>query len=145
MKHSSEFVTFSADLLAKLQLGEQTYGTAGFDRPNERLIEEVQEELIDVCGWSFILWCKLQALKPQVAVLALPAVEQNGHVRLTARQTELVRLVAGGLTNKQIAERLKVAERTAKTHITDVLNRLRIKEGNFRVQLTRWAYTHGVI
>ena len=54
---------------------------------------------------------------------------------LTGRQLEIARLVADDLTNRQIAARLFLSERTVETHITNMLNRLGL---NSRVQLSRW-------
>lgn len=54
---------------------------------------------------------------------------------LTPRQLEIARLIADDLTNRQIADRLFLSERTVETHITNVLNRLGL---NSRIQLSRW-------
>ena len=54
---------------------------------------------------------------------------------LTDRQLEIARLIAEDLTNRQIADRLFLSERTVETHITNILNKLGL---NSRVQLSRW-------
>ena len=54
---------------------------------------------------------------------------------LTPRQLEIAWLIAGDLTNRQIADRLFLSERTVETHITNILNKLGL---NSRVQLSRW-------
>ena len=43
---------------------------------------------------------------------------------LTAREREVAALVAHGLTNRQIAARLVITERTAETHVQNILNKL---------------------
>jgi len=44
--------------------------------------------------------------------------------RLTARECEVLRLVAAGKSNKEIANKLRITERTAKFHVTGILNKL---------------------
>jgi DNA-binding NarL/FixJ family response regulator len=44
--------------------------------------------------------------------------------RLSEREREVLRLVAGGHSNKQIAAKLRISERTAKFHVTAILNKL---------------------
>jgi predicted ATPase/DNA-binding CsgD family transcriptional regulator len=69
------------------------------------------------------------AHKPAPPVRSAPGTE------LTRRQLEIARLIAEDLTNKQIAARLFLSERTVETHITNILNRLGL---NSRIQLSRW-------
>jgi predicted ATPase/DNA-binding CsgD family transcriptional regulator len=69
-----------------------------------------------------------QAPKPASAVKA-------SDTELTSRQLEIARLIAVDLTNRQIADRLFLSERTVETHITNMLNKLGL---NSRVQLSRW-------
>jgi DNA-binding NarL/FixJ family response regulator len=56
------------------------------------------------------------------------AEESNGNRRprvlLSPREEEVLRLVAEGLTNKEIARQLMVSENTVKTHVTSLFNRL---------------------
>jgi DNA-binding NarL/FixJ family response regulator len=50
-------------------------------------------------------------------------------------------LVAGGLTNKQIAPELVVSDRTADVHVSNILGKLELSS---RAQLAVWAVTHGL-
>jgi len=64
-----------------------------------------------------------------------PAAKPDRPTELTRRQLEIARLVADDLTNKQIAARLFLSERTVETHITHILNKLGLSS---RIQLSRW-------
>jgi hypothetical protein len=69
---------FVARLRARLEAGAATYGDASFTRPAAELVDEVQQELEDVCGWSLLLWIRLERLKARVAELG--AGETHGSV-----------------------------------------------------------------
>lgn len=58
---------------------------------------------------------------------------------LSAREEEVLRLVAGGLANKQIARRLEISERTVKAHLTNVFSRIGVTD---RTQAALWAADH---
>jgi DNA-binding NarL/FixJ family response regulator len=60
---------------------------------------------------------------------------------LTAREQEIVRLVAGGLSNAEIAGELYISDTTVKTHITHVLQKLNLRN---RVQVVVLAYQTGL-
>ncbi len=59
--------------------------------------------------------------------------------RLSARETEVLELVATGLANKQIARRLGITERTVKAHLTAVYQQLGVSD---RTQAALWAREH---
>ncbi|MDG4823028.1 response regulator transcription factor [Asanoa sp. WMMD1127] len=60
---------------------------------------------------------------------------------LTERETEVLRLVAKGLSYKQIAERLGVSHRTVQNHVQNTLGKLQLHN---RVELTRYAIEQGL-
>ncbi|MEO3855580.1 response regulator transcription factor [Acrocarpospora sp. B8E8] len=66
---------------------------------------------------------------------------RGGPAALTKREREITALVAAGLANREIAERLVVSERTVETHVSHVLGKLGLAN---RTQLTAWALRAGI-
>ncbi len=56
--------------------------------------------------------------------------------RLTARELEVIALIATGLTNQQIADHLMIGRRTAETHVDHIRNKLGLQS---RLQIALWA------
>jgi DNA-binding NarL/FixJ family response regulator len=67
-----------------------------------------------------------------------PAVREAG---LTERELEILRALAEGCSNKQIAQRLWLAEQTVKFHLTNIYRKLDVGS---RTEAVRWAYRHGL-
>jgi predicted ATPase/DNA-binding CsgD family transcriptional regulator len=76
------------------------------------------------------------AVEDKPAPKLAPPIRSAPDTELTHRQLEIARLIADELTNRQIADRLFLSERTVETHITNILNKLGL---NSRVQLSRWV------
>jgi DNA-binding NarL/FixJ family response regulator len=70
-----------------------------------------------------------------------PPADEPDAPRLTARETEVLRLVAKGLTYKQIAERLVLSHRTVQNHVQNTLRKLQLHN---RVELVRYAIERGL-
>ncbi|GAA3751263.1 response regulator transcription factor [Streptomyces tremellae] len=67
--------------------------------------------------------------------------EEQGAPQLTDRETEVLRLVAKGLSYKQIAERLVISHRTVQNHVQNTLGKLQLHN---RVELVRYAIERGL-
>ncbi|MFS0777048.1 response regulator transcription factor [Neobacillus sp. 3P2-tot-E-2] len=67
--------------------------------------------------------------------------DEPSPVSLTPRECEILARVASGETNKQIAQRLVIAENTVKNHIKNLLEKLQLDN---RVQLAAYAVRHGL-
>ena len=60
---------------------------------------------------------------------------------LTDREREVLQLIAQGLNNREIAERLVISEKTVKTHVSSILSKLGLED---RTQAAIWALKHGI-
>ena len=79
---------------------------------------------------------------PPVAAKMASWVRGERPGRLTEREVEVLRLIVEGLSNKEIAYRLQVAERTVQFHVSNVLQKLGAAS---RVEAAVWAKDHGVV
>jgi DNA-binding NarL/FixJ family response regulator len=70
-----------------------------------------------------------------------PAAADGATPKLTERETEVLRLVAKGLSYRQIAERLVLSHRTVQNHVQNTLGKLQLHN---RVELTRYAIEQGL-
>ncbi len=64
------------------------------------------------------------------------------HAVLTERELEVLKLLAGGATNKRIAQQLEVAEATVKSHVSNLLAKLELKS---RTQAALYAMREGLV
>jgi DNA-binding CsgD family transcriptional regulator len=94
-------------------------------------------ELVELEGRSHLpAMGDAEAVVEQVRrFLGLPRLRRSVPTSLTPRQTEVAALVADGLTNRELAERLGITERSAESH----LERIRLRLGfRSRSQVAAW-------
>ncbi len=77
------------------------------------------------------LWSEFQRLSTQGA-----APQPDADHALTDREWEVLRLVAAGHTNREVAERLSISENTVKFHMRGILDKLHLRN---RTEVTAWA------
>lgn len=65
-----------------------------------------------------------------------PTIHVDASVELTPTETKVVQLVSQGLSNREIAERLNVSQRTIESHVSNMLNKTNLHN---RTELARWA------
>jgi len=125
-------------------------GASGFllkDVTAERLFEAVR---VVAAGEALLaptvtrrLISEFARLRPQAAAGGpVAAVRPSALAALTPRETEVLRLVAEGLSNTEIAARLVVTEETVKTHVSRILAKLRLRD---RTQAVVVAYESGLV
>ena len=73
----------------------------------------------------------------QVAVQRGAAVEALDAVRMTQREREVIALIAEGMSNKEIAQRLAIATETVKSHVRNVMEKLALHS---RLQIAAYAH-----
>jgi DNA-binding NarL/FixJ family response regulator len=126
-------------------------GASGFllkDATAERLFEAVRVvaagEALLAPGVTRRLISEFARLRPGPAVgpAACAAGVPAALSALTPRETEVLRLVAEGLSNTEVAARLVVTEETVKTHVSRLLAKLGLRD---RTQAVVAAYESGLV
>ena len=87
-------------------------------------------------------------LHPRVASRVLQNIrgenseEQPLFTELTERELDVLKLIANGLTNSQIAEKLVISENTVKGHVSNILSKLHLAD---RTQVAVYAWQQGIV
>ena len=117
-------------------------GASGFllkNAPPERLLEAIR---VVASGDSLLAPSVTRRIVEEFARRPAVAASSRELERLTEREVEVLGLLARGHTNAEIAEVLFVGEATVKTHVSNVLTKLDLRD---RVQAVVFAYEHGVV
>lgn len=102
--------------------------------------EETARIELDAARWSF---SQLGAAPDVARVEALSRTHPTAPTAgLTAREVEVLRLVAAGKTNRAIAEDLFISEKTVARHISNIFTKLDLSS---RAAATAYAYEHGIV
>ena len=136
-------------ILTTFDLDEYVYdalcaGASGFllkDVTAERLFDAVR---VVAAGEALLAPTVTRRLMSEFARLRPNAGARSaaGLAALTPRETQVLRLVAEGLSNPEIAARLVVTEETVKTHVSRVLSKLGLRD---RTQAVVTAYESGLV
>jgi len=133
-------------VLTTFDLDEYVYealraGASGFllkDAPEEQLVAGIR---IVADGGSLFAPAVTRRLIERFA-RAAPQEPPPALAELTPRELEVLRLLARGLSNTEIAAELVLSEHTAKTHVAHILGKLELRD---RVQAVVLAYQSGVV
>jgi DNA-binding NarL/FixJ family response regulator len=135
-------------ILTTFDLDEHVYdalaaGASGFllkDVTAERLFDAVR---VVAAGEALLAPAVTRRLIAEFArQRPRPGLPPRGLGALTPRETEVLRLIAEGLSNPEIAARLVVSEETVKTHVSRVLGKLGLRD---RTQAVVTAYESGLV
>jgi DNA-binding NarL/FixJ family response regulator len=134
-------------VLTTFDLDEYVYeavraGASGFLLKDVRPAELVDAIRVVANGNALLAPTALERL---LARFSVAETERNGTAAtdlLTDREAEILRLIASGLSNAEIAASLVVSETTVKTHVSNLLRKLGVRD---RVQAVIAAYDAGVV
>ena len=62
----AQWPAFMSEVRARLEKGRDEYQDRGFNRPPAELLGELHEEALDLAGWGFVLWHRIETLRGRV-------------------------------------------------------------------------------
>jgi non-specific serine/threonine protein kinase len=142
----------AAYLFGAVEALQERLGQAPSDAPADRTLRErgqraLARHLDSAAQATARATGRSAPLSRVVSVALLPAAEDFDHTAgahgqsLTRREYEVAALIAAGLSDGQIAERLVVSRRTAHAHVRNILGKLGFAS---RVEIATWAIGHGL-
>lgn len=135
-------------VLTTFDLDEHVYGALRAGASGFLLKDAAPEQVVDAirvvaAGEALLAPSVTRRLIDELARRPDPALSREDALApLTAREREVLTLVAAGLTNAEIAERLVVSPATSKTHVSRIMAKLGARD---RAQLVVLAYESGLV
>ncbi|MBP9053268.1 MAG: response regulator transcription factor, partial [Ilumatobacteraceae bacterium] len=121
--------------IASLRTVQASAMLAAGDRSGALLV--ARQAVADLKGWPG--WRRDRA---EALVRRLEGSGARADGELTAREREVAALIAEGLTNSLLAERLFISPKTAAVHVSNILMKLGLSS---RAEVAAWAVRHGVV
>ncbi|QDU93961.1 response regulator [Lignipirellula cremea] len=115
-------------------LGAKGYVLKGTDR--DVLIDTIRKAASGENAWT------RDELRRVTGALATPRLNANVEVPLTQRESEVLRQLALGLTNKEIAQALHISYETVKEHVQHILRKVGVSD---RTQAAVWAVRNDLV
>lgn len=138
--HATLPPSYAADHAPHLERARATLGAQAFGRAwaeGERLTTVEIQGMLE----AFHLGGRETPVASEKAGPTAPAQPPSGTHGLTPREAQVLRLVAAGLTDAQVAERLVISPRTVGKHLQSIYSKLYLPS---RTAATRWAIEHGL-
>jgi DNA-binding NarL/FixJ family response regulator len=114
-------------------------GAAGYvlkGSPREQLLDAIRKAAAGESAWT------RDELRRVTGALATPRLNADVEVPLTQRESEVLRQLALGLTNKEIALALHISYETVKGHVQHILRKVGVSD---RTQAAVWAVRKGLV
>jgi DNA-binding NarL/FixJ family response regulator len=164
-EHRPDLLVLEVDLPGKRDEALETIATGRAEDPNLTVVvlsatddRELVDAAFDRGARAYVLKSSdpqavatgiLQAFEPSLYLPGTPRERREAPVpdrallgKLTRREVEILRLVSGGLSNRQVGEILYVTDQTVKFHLANVYRKLGVGS---RLEAGRWAREQGLV
>jgi two-component system, NarL family, response regulator DegU len=123
-------------LFKTIQMGAEGYVLKDAEPPV--LIEAIRKVY---SGQSYIQSNMTKELVKEFNRVTLHEKDKNDQNNLTAREIEVLELIAEGMINKEIAKHLYISEKTVKNHVSNIFKKLNVSD---RTQAAIYAFKHNI-
>ncbi len=124
------------DVIAMIRAGARGYVTKTIDAA------ELADAVRRVNAGDAVFSTRLAGFVLDAFAGAIPSDEDPELDRLTAREKDVLRLIARGFAYKQVARKLSISIKTVETHVSSVLRKLQLSN---RYELARWASKRRIV